>query len=97
MLQDATLAHYAGYTEEDIQPVFKLMVDYLAGPVVHDAFFRKYASKKFMKGMHIHNQPTCDATDTSLASIHLRQWAKKWAPKYLDGVEVDAGGETPVL
>lgn len=47
---DATLAHYAGYTEHDIQPVFKLMVDYLHGPVVHDAFFRKYASKKFLKG-----------------------------------------------
>lgn len=26
------------------------MVDYLAGPVTHDAFFRKYASKKFLKG-----------------------------------------------
>lgn len=48
---DATLAHYAGYTEQDIQPVFKLMVDYLAAPVAHDAFFRKYASKKFLKGM----------------------------------------------
>lgn len=47
---DATLAYYAGYTEQDIQPVFKLMVDYLHGPVVHDAFFRKYASKKFLKG-----------------------------------------------
>lgn len=47
---DATLAYYAGYTERDIQPVFKLMVDYLHGPVVHEAFFRKYASKKFLKG-----------------------------------------------
>jgi hypothetical protein len=51
---DATLAHYAGYTEHDIQPVFKLMVDYLHGPVVHDAFFRKYASKKFLKGKTPH-------------------------------------------
>jgi hypothetical protein len=47
---DATLAKYAGYTEQQIQPVFKLMVDYLSGPVQHDAFFRKYASKKFLKG-----------------------------------------------
>ncbi|KAK4928831.1 G2/mitotic-specific cyclin [Elasticomyces elasticus] len=47
---DATLAHYAGYTEQEIQPVFKLMVDYLHAPVTHDAFFRKYASKKFLKG-----------------------------------------------
>lgn len=47
---DATLAKYAGYTEHEIQPVFKLMVDYLHAPVQHDAFFRKYASKKFLKG-----------------------------------------------
>lgn len=48
--QDATLAHYSGYTEEEIQPVFKLMVDYLRNPVAHEAFFKKYASKKFLKG-----------------------------------------------
>jgi hypothetical protein len=28
------------------------MIDYLSGPVVHEAFFKKYASKKFLKGMH---------------------------------------------
>lgn len=48
---DATLSKYAGYTEQEIQPVFKLMVEYLVAPVAHDAFFRKYASKKFLKGM----------------------------------------------
>jgi len=47
---DVTLAYYAGYTEEDLQPVFLLMLDYLHGPVIHDAFFKKYASKKFLKG-----------------------------------------------
>lgn len=47
---DSTLAKYAGYTESEIQPVFKLMVDYLSSPVTHEAFFRKYASKKFLKG-----------------------------------------------
>ncbi|KAJ5823306.1 hypothetical protein N7447_005646 [Penicillium robsamsonii] len=46
---DATLAHYAGYTEEEIDPVFQLMVDYLHRPVSHEAFFKKYASKKFLK------------------------------------------------
>jgi hypothetical protein len=25
------------------------MIDYLSGPVVHEAFFKKYASKKFLK------------------------------------------------
>jgi len=48
---DATLSHYAGYTKDEIEPVFKLMVDYLARPVTHEAFFKKYASKKFLKGM----------------------------------------------
>ncbi|MCJ1470737.1 G2/mitotic-specific cyclin [Pseudocyphellaria aurata] len=46
---DNVLTHYSGYTEEEIQPVFKLMVDYLHRPVAHDAFFKKYASKKFLK------------------------------------------------
>lgn len=26
------------------------MVDYLRRPVAHEAFFKKYASKKFLKG-----------------------------------------------
>jgi G2/mitotic-specific cyclin 1/2 len=47
---DATLAYYSGYTEEELEPVVHLMVDYLARPVIHDAFFKKYASKKFLKG-----------------------------------------------
>lgn len=47
---DATLAHYSGYSEEEIQPVLHLMIDYLSGPVLHEAFFKKYASKKFLKG-----------------------------------------------
>ncbi|KAJ5138631.1 uncharacterized protein N7515_003479 [Penicillium bovifimosum] len=46
---DATLAHYSGYTEAEIDPVFQLMVDYLHRPVSHEAFFKKYASKKFLK------------------------------------------------
>lgn len=50
VFQDATLAHYAGYSEEDVAPVFRLMIDYLHRPVCHEAFFKKYASKKFLKG-----------------------------------------------
>ncbi|KAK3394544.1 cyclin-like protein [Podospora didyma] len=46
---DETIEYYAGYSEEEIEPVFQLMVDYLARPVVHEAFFKKYASKKFLK------------------------------------------------
>lgn len=47
---DATLVQFAGYTETEITPVFELMIDYLQGPVQHEAFFKKYASKKFLKG-----------------------------------------------
>ena len=31
--------------------MFHLMIDYLHRPVAHEAFFKKYASKKFLKGM----------------------------------------------
>lgn len=51
LLQDETLAYYAGYDKQEVQPVVDLMIDYLARPVVHEAFFKKYASKKFLKGM----------------------------------------------
>ncbi|KAG9769943.1 A/B/D/E cyclin, partial [Aureobasidium melanogenum] len=46
---NATLAKFSGYTEEEILPVFDLMVSYLEAPVAHEALFKKYASKKFLK------------------------------------------------
>ncbi|KIV88943.1 hypothetical protein PV10_08569 [Exophiala mesophila] len=46
---DATLTKFAGYSEEEILPVFELMIDYLQAPVAHEALFKKYASKKFLK------------------------------------------------
>jgi hypothetical protein len=46
----ATLEHYAGYSFEELEPCFLLMLDYVTGPVKHDAFFKKYAHKKFLKG-----------------------------------------------
>jgi G2/mitotic-specific cyclin 1/2 len=48
--QDETLEYYAGYSEEEIQPVVLVMIDYMARPVIHEAFFKKYASKRFLKG-----------------------------------------------
>ncbi|CAK7235004.1 G2/mitotic-specific cyclin [Sporothrix eucalyptigena] len=53
---DATLSFYAGYTEDDIEPVAILMVDYLARPSTHEAFFKKYASKKYLKASLITRQ-----------------------------------------
>ena len=48
--KNPTIAHYAGYTAEEIEPVFKLLVDYCSGDIKHDAFHAKYASKKYLKG-----------------------------------------------
>ncbi|CEJ82334.1 Putative G2 mitotic-specific cyclin-b [[Torrubiella] hemipterigena] len=53
---DKTLAHYSTYTEEEVEPIVHLMVDYLARPVVHEAFFKKYASKKFLKASILSRQ-----------------------------------------
>ncbi|KAI1415689.1 A/B/D/E cyclin [Hypoxylon sp. FL1857] len=70
---DPTLAYFAGYTEEEIEPVFELMVDYLARPICHEAFYKKYASKKFMKASLItrqwakKNAPIFGITDTKVS------------------------------
>jgi G2/mitotic-specific cyclin 2 len=48
--KNSVIAHYAGYTEEEIQPVFDLLLDYCSGEIRHDAFHAKYASKKYLKG-----------------------------------------------
>ena len=50
---DLTLAKFSGYTEDEILPIFDTMVDFLQAPVAHEAFFKKYASKKFLKGKSI--------------------------------------------
>ena len=51
--QDSIFEHYSGYVEEEIRPSFQTMVDYLQGTVVHNAFYKKYAAKKFLKGKPI--------------------------------------------
>ncbi|KAL1843145.1 hypothetical protein VTJ49DRAFT_2895 [Mycothermus thermophilus] len=69
---DETLSYYAGYTEEEILPVVLLMIDYMARPVIHEAFFKKYASKKFLKASIIarqwakKNAPLYGITNTQL-------------------------------
>lgn len=46
---DANLAHFSGYTEGQMIGCVRLMIDYLSKPIRHDAFYKKYASKKFIK------------------------------------------------
>ncbi len=57
LLQNPTLAHYSTYEEHELLPVAQIMVDYvLAKEPAHDCFYRKYASKKYMKAScHVRN------------------------------------------
>lgn len=68
-LQDATLTKFANYSEEEILPVFDLLIDYLQAPVAHEALFKKYASKKFLKGMRFPS-PSLLTTMLTMYSIH---------------------------
>jgi G2/mitotic-specific cyclin 2 len=52
------------------------MLDYLHGPVAHEAFFKKYASKKFIKGKRISSQGSVICVNSCIASIRCRKWAK---------------------
>ncbi|KKA30519.1 hypothetical protein TD95_003379, partial [Thielaviopsis punctulata] len=44
-----TLVFYSGYSEDEIEPIVAILVDYMVRPTTHQAFFRKYACKKFLK------------------------------------------------
>ena len=49
-MKDANLVHYSGYSSSEVRPVVRLMMDYLARrEILHEAFFKKYAAKKYMK------------------------------------------------
>ncbi|TBU61074.1 cyclin-like protein [Dichomitus squalens] len=45
----ANLAHYSSYRERDIIPTANLMINYILKPIRHQSFFKKYASKKYLK------------------------------------------------
>lgn len=53
------------------------MIDYLQAPVAHEALFKKYASKKFLKGKSC-ILPSFSNADMSPASIMARKWAKDY-------------------
>lgn len=47
---NGNLIHYSGgYTEEDMKQCCEMLIEYLVSPIVHEEFFKKYASKKFFK------------------------------------------------
>ncbi|KAI0827157.1 A/B/D/E cyclin [Trametes gibbosa] len=43
------LAHYSSYRERDIIPTANMMMNYILKPIRHQSFYKKYASKKFLK------------------------------------------------
>ncbi|KAG4427039.1 hypothetical protein IFR05_017478, partial [Cadophora sp. M221] len=42
---DGNLVQYFGYSEDDLEPIFKLVVDYLARPII---YVQDYARKHFL-------------------------------------------------
>ncbi|KAG4429033.1 hypothetical protein IFR05_015486 [Cadophora sp. M221] len=42
---DVNLVHYFGYSEDDLEPIFELVIDYLARPII---YVQDYARKHFL-------------------------------------------------
>ena len=68
-------------------PVFQLMVDYCRSPIKHESFYKKYTSKKYLKGELI---PICTLCFLRfmrlLAALLVRQWAKRYHSTDIDGI-----------
>lgn len=47
--QTPNLAHYSSYPESALVPTANLMLNFVLKPVRHEHFYKKYASKKFLK------------------------------------------------
>ena len=62
------------------------MLRYLHGDVIHEAFFKKYASKKFLKGKWMDSRLYFGILlSLSSASILSRDWAKTFYKRYFGG------------
>ncbi|CAG8808360.1 1205_t:CDS:2 [Gigaspora margarita] len=46
---NANLIHYSTFTEKELEPCIRLMLNYLSKPTKHEQLFKKYSTKKFMK------------------------------------------------
>lgn len=62
---NANLVHYSGdCDEESLYDILAIMVAFIKAPVVNEAFFKKYASKRFLKAsivahQWVKNHPDC--------------------------------------
>lgn len=45
----ANLEHYSSYSESDLLPTANIMLNYLCRKPLHDSFYKKYASRRYMK------------------------------------------------
>ncbi|EJD05387.1 uncharacterized protein FOMMEDRAFT_138869 [Fomitiporia mediterranea MF3/22] len=43
------LRHYSSYPEEALIPTANLMLNYILKPIAHESFYKKYASKRYLK------------------------------------------------
>lgn len=46
---NATLVHYASYSQQELLGTAEIMLDYCLRPTIHPSFYKKYSSKKFMR------------------------------------------------
>ncbi|KAB5589297.1 G2/mitotic-specific cyclin cdc13 [Ceratobasidium theobromae] len=46
---NGNLVHYSTYREKDLLEPANIMINYLLEPIKHEAFWKKYASKRYMK------------------------------------------------
>ena len=68
-------------------PVFQLLVDYCRSPIKHESFYKKYTSKKYLKGKSNPISTLCFAMFMHLlAALLVRQWAKRYHSTDIDGI-----------
>ncbi|TFK20644.1 A/B/D/E cyclin [Coprinopsis marcescibilis] len=76
------LAHYSSYRESEIIPTANLMLNYILKPVRHEAFYKKYAGKRFSKA--------CGCT----CRVYMHDWA---TARWPENSQVDLSRELPRL
>jgi hypothetical protein len=71
-----------------------MMLNYILKPVVHQSFYKKYASKKYLKVWAFAFDCRLSLTVTFQASVYVREWAlERWE----ENARVDLVRELPTL
>ncbi|KAL4245508.1 cyclin family protein [Abortiporus biennis] len=65
------LAHYSSYPESALIPTANMMLNYILKPIRHQSFFKKYASKRFLKAsVFVREWATEKWPESSQVSLH---------------------------